>query len=815
MQLNVEQKRIIEAKPNGHVLVKGVAGSGKTTVAVHRIPLLLNNYCHGKDDKVLMVTFNKSLTRYVEYIYDKIQKERESEQLTLIYQDNSNKLDIKTIDSLMFRYFKSNKKYSNLEITPEQDLNTIILESIIQVSKLYPKVKILSPTNLAFIKEEIKWIKACNYNELEVYQSVDRLGRISRKASDGPQKLRKNSDARESIFRVLELYNKKLRENNKIDFQDMALIALETAKKNKITKYTHILIDESQDLTKVQLEFIKELYNEKSYSSITFVADIAQSIYPQAWLTKNRSFASIGFDMKGKSTSLSKNYRTTTQIAQAAYSLIEGDEEIIEDDNFVKPSLIDKQGVYPVCKIFKNKNEEADFITKTISKELLKEYELKDIAIIARKKDQLTEMRKYLDKANIPSTMFESKDEFDFNNDSIKLVTMHSIKGLEFKVVIIIGLNGKIMPLNSIANEFEDEDVIESRDRKLLYVGMTRATELLFITSDGKPSKFIGDINYKYLRISNSSNFRRIHRIDIDKYYFKDKILDLYSEEEKVRQWMIKELIETYKYNKDLIEIEKPVSIGSKPGLVDIVVNIYKNKVKVPYIMIEVKRWGLGTERAVSQLKSYMASSSTVQYGIATDGNNIVIINKDEEEIEDIPEFKSSMMPSSLTTYEYINLKHNRRIEFICDLDSPSEIYVNNDGHEDIEEDVRKVPVFNEIAAGKPVLINDSWEGEFYLPNLWTKSMEDIFILKIKGDSMINKNIHDGDYVLINKQPTANIGDIAAVDIDGNATLKTYKTMGGKILLIPENDAYEPMFLDEEQVKIIGVAVGVIKKSNE
>lgn len=815
MQLNVEQKRIIEAKPNGHVLVKGVAGSGKTTVAVHRIPLLLNNYCHGKDDKVLMVTFNKSLTRYVEYIYDKIQKERESEQLTLIYQDNSNKLDIKTIDSLMFRYFKSNKKYSNLEITPEQDLNTIILESIIQVSKLYPKVKILSPTNLAFIKEEIKWIKACNYNELEVYQSVDRLGRISRKASDGPQKLRKNSDARESIFRVLELYNKKLRENNKIDFQDMALIALETAKKNKITKYTHILIDESQDLTKVQLEFIKELYNEKSYSSITFVADIAQSIYPQAWLTKNRSFASIGFDMKGKSTSLSKNYRTTTQIAQAAYSLIEGDEEIIEDDNFVKPSLIDKQGVYPVCKIFKNKNEEADFITKTISKELLKEYELKDIAIIARKKDQLTEMRKYLDKANIPSTMFESKDEFDFNNDSIKLVTMHSIKGLEFKVVIIIGLNGKIMPLNSIANEFEDEDVIESRDRKLLYVGMTRATELLFITSDGKPSKFIGDINYKYLRISNSSNFRRIHRIDIDKYYFKDKILDLYSEEEKVRQWMIKELIETYKYNKDLIEIEKPVSIGSKPGLVDIVVNIYKNKVKVPYIMIEVKRWGLGTERAVSQLKSYMAASSTVQYGIATDGNNIVIINKDEEEIEDIPEFKSSMMPSSLTTYEYINLKHNRRIEFICDLDSPSEIYVNNDGHEDIEEDVRKVPVFNEIAAGKPVLINDSWEGEFYLPNLWTKSMEDIFILKIKGDSMINKNINDGDYVLINKQPTANIGDIAAVDIDGNATLKTYKTMGGKILLIPENDAYEPMFLDEEQVNIIGVAVGVIKKSNE
>lgn len=63
MQLNVEQKRIIEVKPNGHLLVKGVAGSGKTTVAVNKIPLLLNNYCIDDDDKILMVTYNKSLSR--------------------------------------------------------------------------------------------------------------------------------------------------------------------------------------------------------------------------------------------------------------------------------------------------------------------------------------------------------------------------------------------------------------------------------------------------------------------------------------------------------------------------------------------------------------------------------------------------------------------------------------------------------------------------------------------------------------------------------------------------------------------------------
>jgi hypothetical protein len=71
------------------------------------------------------------------------------------------------------------------------------------------------------------------------------------------------------------------------------------------------------------------LYNGKDYSSLLFIADTAQSIYSHSWLTKGRSFASIGFDMTGKSNILAKNYRTTTQIAQASYSLIENDLEIV------------------------------------------------------------------------------------------------------------------------------------------------------------------------------------------------------------------------------------------------------------------------------------------------------------------------------------------------------------------------------------------------------------------------------------------------------------------------------------------------------
>ncbi len=812
MQLNVEQKRIIQSKPNGHSLIKGVAGSGKTTVAVNKMPLLLRHYCPSEDDRVLMATYNKSLQKYVSFIYDNV-KDDINDQINIFDEDNSNKLYIKTIDSIMFKYFNQYKKHNNvnLEIAFQKECQEQLIDAINFVSKSFEEIKIINQKYFQFIKEEITWIKSCNYMELEEYQSVDRIGRVRKINNDGPQKLRKNSKQRNAIFEVLLIYDKNLNKINKVDFQDMALIALAQAKKYPIDKYTHILIDESQDLTRVQLQFLKALYNEKEYSSITFISDVAQSIYPQAWLVKNRSFTSLGYDMKGKSNSLSKNYRTTTQIAQAAFSLINSDEDLIQDDNFVKPNLIDKQGEYPVYRNFKNSNEEASYICNLITKNLMKGYSLKDIVIISRVKNQLKEIKENLEKHNIPCSIFDKNNEFDFSNESVKLVTMHSIKGLEFKVVIIAGLNSKVMPLCPVKNEEEDMDMLESRERKLLYVGMTRATEKLFITSDGTPSKFIKDIDYKYLRIKSNCNMKRISSISLEDYLFKEEISDIYSREEKIRQWVLRELRDTYGYPINLFTIEQKVNIGSQIRFADIAVDIYRNNTKGPYILIEVKSWGSGIKDALSQLKSYMANTPSTKYGIATDGNEIVIINKELEEVDDIPKFDSSMLPLELETIEYIDFKRDISHKFIKDSSAIGELYIEENGCEIKVDNVRAVPIFNEIAAGVPILINDSIQGKYYLPTEWLGNFKDVYILKIKGDSMINKNIDDGDYVVINKQNSADIGEIVAVDIEGNCTLKTYKTIGGKILLMPENDDYEPIMLEEDQCSILGVAIGLIK----
>ena len=651
MRLNVEQRRIIENKPNGHVLVKGVAGSGKTTVAVHKIPFLLKDYTYEKDDKILVITYNKSLINYIKYIYEEIERNKENEQLTLgIYESgDKDKLYIETIDNMMFKYFTSyikEEKLEKLRVATEKQINKAMVEAINVVKQEYEKVNVLDRKNLTFIIEEIRWMKSCNYTDIEEYQTIDRIGRISNNNVESTHKLRKNSKIRKAIFEVMIQYNDNLKKEKLVDLQDVALMALKQAKREVGEKYTHIIVDETQDLTRVQLEFIKTLYMNRSYSSMLFVSDTAQSIYPEAWLVKGRSFTSIGLDMTGKSTSLSKSYRTTMQIAYAAYSLIEDDKNILEDDNFVKPSLIDKQGVYPVYRGFKNKVSEAEYIAETIENELKNKYDYKDIAIISKFKNQLKDIKIFLEKNNIPYKELESNEELDFNEDCVKLLTMHCAKGLQFKAVIIAGLNDKIIPSRDFANEFEDSDFVESIDRRLLYVGMTRATEELFLSSYGNPSKFIKDISCKYLRINSKCNFRKLHRIDIDEYLFTYKIDDIYKSEEITRQWIISELMNRYGYPKDLIDVEVKVNIEAKAEVVDIVVCVYENKDKVPFIFIKSNKLGAGTESEISHLKICMNIFDTVKYGVVTDGNEIVIINDDFEEVDDIPSFNKRMISS-------------------------------------------------------------------------------------------------------------------------------------------------------------------------
>lgn len=415
----------------------------------------------------------------------------------------------------------------------------------------------------------------------------------------------------------------------------------------------------------------------------------------------------------------------------------------------------------------------------------------------------------------------------EFDENTVRLMTMHAIKGLEFNVVFIIGLNDQIIPFVS-QNSFESNEIQESMDRKLLYVGMTRSNELLYLSSSARPSKFISDIKNEYLRINRHSDILPYFNIPIEEYHFEDKIDNIYSNEERVRQWFINQLIKTYNYPISQIQIEYKVKVFSKAGYVDIAVfadnnsadnsfvydSSTDNSPANPFMFIEVKAYGSGINDALTQLKSYMCVNKNCEYGAASDGDEITIIDKYFNVIKDIPKYSgSNAINSDLKEYEYINLTNNRKNVIIVDSTKETSVGLQTQfGRKTLSADeITSIPVYTNIAAGKPIYIDERIEDKFSIPKELIGNRENCFILKIKGESMINAGINNGDHVVIRKQSSANVGDIIAADVGGEATLKRFNRMGDQILLLPENNAYEPILLKQSQVRVIGVAVGVLK----
>lgn len=125
---------------------------------------------------------------------------------------------------------------------------------------------------------------------------------------------------------------------------------------------------------------------------------------------------------------------------------------------------------------------------------------------------------------------------------------------------------------------------------------------------------------------------------------------------------------------------------------------------------------------------------------------------------------------------------------------------------------VRHVPLIGDVAAGTDVLAQQNVEETLPLPADFTGE-GDLFMLRVRGDSMIEAAIVDGDYVVCRAQPTAENGDIVVAGIPGDeATVKTYRRTGSTITLIPSNARLEPMVFDPSDVTIYGKVVTVMRR---
>ncbi|WP_062076449.1 transcriptional repressor LexA [Demequina globuliformis] len=126
-----------------------------------------------------------------------------------------------------------------------------------------------------------------------------------------------------------------------------------------------------------------------------------------------------------------------------------------------------------------------------------------------------------------------------------------------------------------------------------------------------------------------------------------------------------------------------------------------------------------------------------------------------------------------------------------------------------VPDDVSHVPLVGQIAAGGPILADQAVEDVFSLPRQLTGQGE-LFMLTVKGDSMIDAAICDGDLVVVRRQNTADNGDIVAALLDDEATVKTFRRTDGQVWLMPHNPAYTP--IDGTHASIMGKVVSVLRK---
>ena len=120
-----------------------------------------------------------------------------------------------------------------------------------------------------------------------------------------------------------------------------------------------------------------------------------------------------------------------------------------------------------------------------------------------------------------------------------------------------------------------------------------------------------------------------------------------------------------------------------------------------------------------------------------------------------------------------------------------------------------RVPVVGRIAAGGPILAEEHIEDVFALPKQLVGDGT-MFLLEVRGDSMIDAAICDGDWVVVRQQPTAENGEIVAALLDNEATVKTFKRRGGHVWLLPHNPAYDP--IDGDHASILGKVVAVLRR---
>ena len=145
------------------------------------------------------------------------------------------------------------------------------------------------------------------------------------------------------------------------------------------------------------------------------------------------------------------------------------------------------------------------------------------------------------------------------------------------------------------------------------------------------------------------------------------------------------------------------------------------------------------------------------------------------------------------------------------DPTKPRAIEIVDDNFNLVRRETVNVPIIGKVSAGQPLLAVENIDGYFPIPSEYMPNNK-TFMLVVQGDSMINAGIFNGDYVIVEQQPTAENGQKVVALVEDSATVKTFYKEDGHIRLQPENDTMEPIIVEQDQFfQILGKVIGVFR----
>lgn len=457
--LHPSQSSLVNRDYNGPVKISGGAGTGKTVAALHRLKYLsLRNL-----DKrpILFTTFTKELSKNLS-------------ALAIDLKVKHGTYRIENIDALAFELAR---RY-NLINTQTGVIGINNVKSAEDLWRDFLDERLVAFDEEFLAQEFLNVVLAQNITTEQEYMRASRVGRgraISKKQ-------------RKELWDVFSDFFDSKNRNNLLYKEEVYNLVSDYLNKNELYEFSHVIVDELQDFSNVELNFIRSLV-PKGNNDLFMVGDPMQNIY-----NKKIVFSRSNINIRGqRSKRLRINYRTTEEIKRLAISIIQ-DVEFDDFDGGVEEkagymSLF--HGAEPTYQTFNDKQEELDFVFKEINTLLNDGVYYNEVVIAARTRDSVKDFVKKLHQEGMP---YITKNLLNANNEGIRLTTFHGIKGLEFKHVFIVDVNQRTLPLlpynyqNLTENEKEE---IEKREKVLFYVASSRAIQQLIITGIGHKSKLV------------------------------------------------------------------------------------------------------------------------------------------------------------------------------------------------------------------------------------------------------------------------------------------------------------------------------------